>query len=111
LSANLGEVQTPWQAITVIWVHIFSQYPTVKIYNFALLPALITTLAMLVMLVATIAWGWISFSALPGVLARNYGSWGTGTQVWFIGIITLMTISTLAAFFGLVRGRSAQKKA
>ena len=83
---------------------------TVKIYNFALLPAVITALAMLVMLAATIVWGWMSFSALPQALAGNDGPWGMSTQPWLIGIITLMTVSTLAAVFGLLRVRSSQKK-
>ncbi|HEY5269871.1 MAG TPA: hypothetical protein VII97_06010 [Anaerolineales bacterium] len=103
-----------WKAVTDMDVenetfHVIRGVTTVKIYNFAFLPAVITALAMLVMLAATIAWGWISFSALPQVLAGNYGPWGTSTQAWFIGIITLMTISILVAFFGLVRGRSVQK--
>lgn len=84
---------------------------TVKIYQFAFLPAGITALAMLVMLAATLVWGWLSFSALPQVLTGNYGPWGTNTQAWFIGILTLMTLSTLAAIFGLVRARTAQKLA
>jgi hypothetical protein len=90
---------------------VFNAATTVKIYNFALLPALITTLAMLVMLVATLVWGWLSFSALPGVLAGNYGLWGMRTQPWFFGILALMTISTLAALFGLLRVRTSQNLA
>jgi hypothetical protein len=81
----------------------------VKIYSFAFLPAVITAAAMLVMLAATITWGWVSFTALPFVLAGNYGPWGTSTQAWFAGIIALMTLSTLAALFGIARGRTAQK--
>jgi len=83
----------------------------VKVYRFAFLPAVITAAAMLVMLAATITWGWISFTALPYALAGNYGPWGTNTQAWFIGIIVLMALSTLAALFGIARGRTAQKKA
>jgi hypothetical protein len=89
--------------------HILRRAATVKVYDFALLPAFVTTAAMLVMLVATIVWGWMSFSALPGVLAGNYAPWGLGTRPWFIGILVLMSLSTLAAFFGLLRARSAQK--
>lgn len=105
-----------WKAISDTDVdqetfHFLGGAKTVKIYRFAFLPAVITALAMLVMLVATLAWGWISFSTLPQVLAGNYGPWGMSTQPWFIGILTLMTLSTLAAFFGLVRARSAQKMA
>jgi amino acid transporter len=62
---------------------------------------------MLVMLVATIAWGWLSFSALPYAFAGNYGAWGTNTQAWFVAIIALMAFSTFAGFFGLQRTHSA----
>ena len=81
---------------------------TVKIYTFAFVPAVITTFSMLVMLVATLAWGWLSFSALPQVFAGNFGPWETSTQAWFFGIVALMSLCTLAAFFGLARSRSAR---
>ncbi|MGD0611581.1 MAG: hypothetical protein ABSB41_08695 [Anaerolineales bacterium] len=84
---------------------------TVKIYMFAYVPAVITTLSMLVILVATLTWGWLSFTALPQVFAGNFGPWGTSTQVWFYGIAVLMGICTLAAFLGLARSRSARASA
>jgi hypothetical protein len=84
---------------------------TVKIYSFAFVPAVITTISMLVMLIATIVWGGLAISALPQVFAGNFGPWETNTQVWFIGIVVLMSLCTLAAFFGLVRGRSARTSA
>jgi hypothetical protein len=84
---------------------------TVKIYSFAFVPAVITTISMLVMLMATIVWGGLAFSALPQVFAGNFGPWQTNTQVWFIGIVVLMSLCTLAAFFGLARGRSARMSA
>jgi len=87
--------------------HLFGNPTTVKIYRFAYLPALITTVTMLVMLAATLTWSWLSFSALPYVLAGDYGPWGMSTQAWLIGIITLMALATLAAFLGLARGRQA----
>ncbi len=83
---------------------------TVKIYRFAFLPAVIASLSMLVMLVATAAWGWLSFSALPQVFAGNFGPWGTSTQEWYFGIVALMVVCTLAAFFGLKRGRPTERE-
>jgi len=85
--------------------HAAGRSLTVKIYKFAFVPAVITTLAMLVMLLATIAWGWLSFSALPEVFAGNFGPWGTSTQAWYFGIVVLMVACSLAATFGLRRGR------
>ncbi len=80
----------------------------VKVYQFAFVPAVITTLAMLVMLAATLAWGWLAFTALPDVFAGNYGLWQTSTQATFISIVVLMGLCTLAAVFGLRRGRSSR---
>jgi hypothetical protein len=88
--------------------HAAGRSLTVKIYQFAFVPAVITTLAMLVMLLATIAWGWLSFSSLPGVFAGNFGPWGTNTQAWYFGIIALMVACSLAALFGVRRGRSGR---
>jgi hypothetical protein len=105
-----------WRAVTGTEVEqetfrLFGTSTTVRIYRFAYLPALITTLAMLVMLSATISWVWISFSALPYVPAGNYGPWGTATLPRSIGIIVLMLLATLAAFLGLARARPAQPTA
>ena len=88
--------------------HGFGHNLTVKIYTFAFVPAVITTFTMLVMLIATLVWGWLSFSALPGVFTGNFGPWGTSTQTWFFGILVLMVACTGVAFFGLKRGRPAR---
>ena len=88
--------------------HAVGSNLTVNIYKFAFVPARIATYTMLVMLVATLAWGWLSFSALPGVFTGNFGPWGTSTQAWFSGILVLMLACTLVAFFGLRRARSAR---
>ena len=84
---------------------------TVKIYQFAYWPAVVTTAAMFVMLAATLIWALVSFSALPGVLGGNFGPWGTSTQAWFAGIVVLMALCTAAACLGVWRGRSRQKAA
>jgi hypothetical protein len=104
-----------WKAISNTEVeqetfHAVGRSLTVKIYTFAFVPAVITTLAMLVMLVATLTWGWLSFSALPQVFAGNFGPWGTNTQGWFFGILVVMVVCTMAALFGLRRGRPARIK-
>jgi len=82
---------------------------TVKIYNFAFWPAVVTTLAMFVMLAATLTWGSLAFSSLPRVFAGNFGPWGISTQVWFVGIVLLMTLTTAAALLGVMRVRFKQK--
>jgi hypothetical protein len=88
--------------------HAVGRALTVKIYTFAFLPAVITTISMLVMLAATVAWGWLSFSALPQEFAGNFGPWGTSTQAWYFGILVVMVACSVAAVFGLQRGRPRQ---
>ncbi len=82
---------------------------TIRVYHFAYWPAVLTTLAMFIMLVATVTWGWLAFASLPGVLTGNFGPLGTSTQAWFIGILLLMTLSTAAACLGVLRGKARQK--
>jgi len=103
-----------WKAVTRTDVdretfHMAGHMRIVSIYNFAYVPAVITTISMLVMLVGTLSWGWLAFSALPQVFIGNYGLWQTSTRAWYFGIITLMILCVLAGFFGLVRSRSARK--
>ncbi len=81
------------------------------IYKFAYIPAIITTISMLVMSVAAIIWSRLVFTALPQVFSGNYGLWQTSTQPWVYGIITLMVICSLVGLFGIVRGRSAMAAA
>ena len=84
---------------------------TLNIYRFAFVPAVIAAFAMLLMFVSTIAWGWISFTALPQVFSGNFGPWLTNTQAWYFGILTLMLLCTLAAFYALARNRKAATQA
>lgn len=103
-----------WKAVTRTDVdqetfHMAGHTRIVSIYNFAYVPAVITTVSMLVMLVGTLSWGWLAFTALPQVFAGNYGLWQTSTRAWYFGIITLMILCVLAGFFGLVRSRSARQ--
>jgi len=88
---------------------IGSRALSVKIYSFAFVPAVIAAFSMLVILVATLTWGWLSFSAFPQVFTGNFGPWLTSTQAWYFGILTLMGLCVLSAFFGLARGLSARK--
>jgi hypothetical protein len=102
-----------WQVIASTDVeqgtfHTVGRTINVNVYQFALVPAVITTLSMLVMLAATLAWGWLSFAALPQVFSGNSGPWQTSTQAWFYGILALMSLCNVAAFFGLARGHSAR---
>ena len=80
---------------------------SLKIYQFAFAPAVVTSLAMLVMLIATLIWGGLVFSQLPQVFSGAYGPLLMSTRLWYFGIVTIMAVCSLAAILGLVRGRSA----
>jgi hypothetical protein len=84
---------------------------SVKLYEYALVPAVITALSMLWMLIATILWGWLAYSALPQVFAENWGLLLTNTTGSFAVVVAIMALSTGIAFFGLARGRWARKTA
>ena len=90
---------------------ILGRTKPVKIYEYAFNLSIVTSLAMLLMLVSTISWGWLAYSALPRVFAENWGLLLTNTTGSFVVIVMVMTLSTIAAFFGVVRGYSARKLA
>ena len=92
-------------------LNILSQAKSIKIYEYAFLPSIITSLAMLLMLVAAIVWGWLAYSALPQVFAENWGLLLTNTTGSFIVIVMVMALSTAAALLGVARGYSARKTA
>ena len=80
---------------------------TIEIYKFAYIPAVIATASMLVMTIATAIWSYLVFSALPSVFFGNFGLWMTSTPPWVYGILLVMTLSSLAALIGILRGRAA----
>jgi len=80
----------------------------VKLYEYAFVPAVIASAAMLLMLIATVAWAWFSYSAMPQVFSENWGLLLSSTTTSFVVIIGIMMIATAMALFGLARGRSAQ---
>lgn len=78
------------------------------LYRFTLVPGAITTLAMGVMLVATITWGvslWVYapqlFNSDDGILATNFAaSW--------LGVVVVMAFATCVAGVSVVRGLAAR---
>lgn len=78
------------------------------LYRFALVPGAIATLAMGVMLVATITWGvslWVYapqlFNSDDGILATNFAaSW--------LGVVVVMAFATCVAGVSVVRGLAAR---
>jgi hypothetical protein len=92
-------------------LQVFGRVTPIDIYRFALLPALVTTLGMLVMLAGTIAFGWLAHMAVPSWFGSNLGLLLSNTMASFAATLTIMIASTAVAVFGLARGLSAQKAA
>jgi hypothetical protein len=108
----LASTLAVWKAVTHTDVEQATfksgdQTLAIHVYKFAYLPAIIASLSMLVMSVATIVWDKLVFSALPQVFAGNFGLWQTPTQPWVYAIIALMVVCSLASIIGVIRGRSA----
>ncbi len=82
-----------------------------KIYQYTFALAIVTGLGMLVMLAGTLVFGWLAHSALPDWFASNQGLLLMNTSLSYGATVTIMVISTAVAFFGLIRGFSAQKTA
>jgi hypothetical protein len=89
-------------------IPILGKPTPIRLYEFAFKPAVVATLAMLVMFVATIIWGWLVFSSRPDLFAGNLGPMMTSTRGSYTAILLLMSLASIAACFGLLRNHSSQ---
>jgi hypothetical protein len=78
-----------------------------SIYRFALYPAAITALSMVVVFVATAIWGLTLWAEAPTLFAGNDGILATPTVVSWLAILALMGGCTCAAVAAAVRGLKA----
>lgn len=80
-----------------------------RIMRFTRIPAIIATLAMALMLVATIVWGLGLLANAPQVFNGDDGAFASNTAIsWGIGI-AVMGIATLVAVIGLTRGATSRE--
>ena len=90
---------------------VLGQQRSVKLYQHAFLPAVIATLSMLLMLAATLVFGWLAGSSLPDWFHGNNGLILTKTTFSFTITILVMSLSTAFACFGVLRGYSFWRRA
>ena len=83
----------------------------IKPYEFALQPAVIATGGMVWMLLATILWGWLSYTAMPNLLSENWGLLLMNTALSFGATLVIMTGSSLVAIFGVARAYASRRLA
>lgn len=82
----------------------------VRLYEFAVAPSIVATIAMLAMFAATIAWFWLAFSARPDILAGNQGPLLTNSRLAMIATLALMAAAVGAALVALARMRAASRR-
>lgn len=82
-----------------------------RLYRFARIPAMVTTLAMVVMLAATIAWGLLANADDQQAFLHAPGLFQLPTVVVWAGVVAAMAVATVVAIVGLARGRGAQPDA
>ena len=90
-------------------IGIFGKSATIKLYEFAFTPAVVAALSMLAMFVATVIWGWLSYSLRPDLFTGNMGVMMTSTRGSFAFTLITMTIAVIAALIGVARGYSSRK--
>jgi hypothetical protein len=78
-----------------------------RLYRFALYPAALATLAMVVVLAATVSWGVALWVQAPALFAGDDGILATPTSATWLVILAVMGGSTCAAVAAVVRGLRA----
>ena len=111
----ISSVFAVWKVVsnaeaTGIQFNLFSRPTHLNIYQVAFIPAFITSLGMLLMLVAALVFGWLGGSALPEWFRGNQGLLLINTGLSYGITIAIMTLSTFLAFFGLGRAYSSRKR-
>src|SRR5262249_19685674 len=75
-----------------------------QLFRFARIPALITTLAMVVMVGATLVCGLAARAADPQLFTEDNGLLASNTTVSWLLILALMAVATAVAAAALIRG-------
>ena len=82
---------------------------TIKLYEFAFTPAVVAAISMSVMFLATVIWGWLSYSLRPDLFTGNMGVLMTSTRGSFAFTLITMVTAVIMAFIGVARGYSSRK--
>ncbi len=79
-----------------------------KLLRVAVLPSILATLSMVLVLAATIIWGFGLRDAAPQLFAGNDGIVGSSTTGTWLAIVIAMAIATALSTVSLLRGLSAR---
>ena len=80
-------------------------------YRFARIPAIVATLAMVVMLAATVTWGLLANADDQQAFLHAPGLFQLATVVVWAGVVAAMAVATVVAIVGVLRGRTSQPDA
>jgi hypothetical protein len=78
------------------------------LYRFALYPAALTTLAMVVVSAATVVWGIALWTQAPALFAGDDGILATPTSASWLAILAVMVGCTSVAVLAVIRGLRAR---
>jgi hypothetical protein len=79
-----------------------------RLFRWALVPAALATLLMLIMLSGAVAWGLFVRAEMPDYLERMAGLLGETIYVSWLGQVTVMALATLIAAIALLRAYRAR---
>lgn len=79
-----------------------------RVFRFALVPAAVATLAMVVMYMGVVVWGLGLRSDAPALFNGNGGIVATSTALSWLSHVVVMGIATAVAVISLVRGASGR---
>jgi len=89
---------------------VLGRTTSIQLYRYAFPPAVLAALGMLLMLLATLAFGWLAYGSLPQWFAEDLGLLLMNTTVSFAGTIVIMLASATVAWVGVARGFSSWKR-
>ena len=88
-------------------IKVFNYTANIKLYKFAFPPAVISTFAMVVMLIACGVWSSIANSALPQFFHASDSLWGLNPSPFLIFSLALMLLATCLSIAAVVHALPA----
>ncbi len=113
VAGAIASVIAVWKAVTGLEndgePSAASRFNSPRAYQVAFLLAGVATLAMLVMLVGTLVFGWLANAAVPTWFPSNLGLLLSNTAASYAVTVSIMVLAAAVAVFGMLRGFSARK--
>jgi hypothetical protein len=92
----------PISSTTAVSLAVLQSTISEKLFRFARIPAVLTAVAMVVMVVAVLVYGLLARSANPSLFAGHNGVLGTNTTLSWLAILATMALATAVAVTALI---------